>query len=80
MPYHGSSWRWSSRDPSIGLNADPISHQLRTLVLETPALTERVFLAMQKGTREMAALLAEEPRNAPAPPSAWSSRGCGDMP
>ncbi|MGW4905072.1 TetR/AcrR family transcriptional regulator [Streptomyces sp. NPDC004270] len=48
------------RDPSIGLHADPISHQLRTLVLETPALTERVFLAMQKGAREMAALLAEE--------------------
>ncbi|MFD3588848.1 TetR/AcrR family transcriptional regulator [Streptomyces sp. NPDC058683] len=49
-----------TRDPSIGLNADPISHQLRRLVLETPALTERVFLTMQKAAREMAALLAEE--------------------
>ncbi|MEU9149442.1 helix-turn-helix domain-containing protein [Streptomyces sp. NPDC048417] len=49
-----------NRDPSIGLHADPVSHQLRRLILETPALTERVFLAMQKGTREMAALLAEE--------------------
>ncbi|MEU1163633.1 helix-turn-helix domain-containing protein [Streptomyces sp. NPDC005921] len=49
-----------NRDPSIGLHADPISHQLRRLVVETPALMERAFLAMQKGAREMAALLGEE--------------------
>jgi AcrR family transcriptional regulator len=49
-----------SRDPSIGLNADPVSHQLRKLIVETPALTERVFLGMQKGARDTAALLAEE--------------------
>lgn len=49
-----------ARDPAIGLRGDPLSHQIRRLVVETPVLMERAFLAMQKGTREMAAQLAEE--------------------
>ncbi|MGW3203626.1 TetR/AcrR family transcriptional regulator [Streptomyces sp. NPDC001135] len=49
-----------SRDPAIGLNPEPISRQARELVVRTPVLMERVFLAAQKGTRELAGLLAAE--------------------
>ncbi|MFF8431550.1 MULTISPECIES: TetR/AcrR family transcriptional regulator [unclassified Streptomyces] len=49
-----------SRDPSIGLNPEPFARQVRHLVRETPVLMERAFLAAQKGTRELAALLAAE--------------------
>lgn len=49
-----------SRDPSIGLNPEPISRQVRELVRETPVLMERAFVAAQKGTRELAGLLAAE--------------------
>ncbi|MEV0639102.1 helix-turn-helix domain-containing protein [Streptomyces sp. NPDC050619] len=48
------------RDPSIGLHGEPFSRQVRRLILETPVLMERAFLASQKGTRELADLLAEE--------------------
>lgn len=49
-----------SRDPSVGLNPEPFARQVRQLVRETPVLMERAFLAAQKGTRELAALLAAE--------------------
>ncbi|WP_330458664.1 TetR/AcrR family transcriptional regulator [Streptomyces sp. NBC_00820] len=49
-----------SRDPSVGLNPDSFARQVRQLVLSTPGLMERAFLAAQKGTRELAALLAAE--------------------
>ncbi|MFK0024202.1 hypothetical protein [Streptomyces sp. NPDC090798] len=49
-----------ARDPAVGLNGDPIARQLRELVMRTPVLMERAFLAAQKGTRDLAALLAEE--------------------
>jgi AcrR family transcriptional regulator len=49
-----------ARDPAVGLNGDPIARQVRELVMRTPVLMERAFLAAQKGTRDLAALLAEE--------------------
>ena len=49
-----------SRDPSIGLNPEPLSRQVRQLVMNTPVLMERAFLTFQKGTRELADLLAAE--------------------
>jgi AcrR family transcriptional regulator len=49
-----------SRDPSVGLNSEPFARQVRGLVMETPVLMERAFLAAQKGTRDLAATLAEE--------------------
>ncbi|MCF3134271.1 TetR/AcrR family transcriptional regulator [Streptomyces olivochromogenes] len=49
-----------TRDPSIGLNPEPSTRQVRRIVLETPVLMERVFLAVQKGTRELADVLAAE--------------------
>ncbi|MFJ9816119.1 TetR/AcrR family transcriptional regulator [Streptomyces sp. NPDC101151] len=48
------------RDPSIGLNPEPFARQVRQLVVETPVLMERAVLAAQKGTRELAGLLAAE--------------------
>ncbi|MET7286893.1 helix-turn-helix domain-containing protein [Streptomyces sp. NPDC005573] len=48
------------RDPAIGLTPDPFARQVRQLVLGTPVLMERAFLAAQRGTRELAALLAAE--------------------
>ncbi|MFK0173256.1 TetR/AcrR family transcriptional regulator [Streptomyces sp. NPDC090306] len=49
-----------NRDPAVGLNAEPFARQVRRLVMETPVLMERAFLAAQKGTRSLAALLAAE--------------------
>ncbi|MGW4285822.1 TetR family transcriptional regulator [Streptomyces sp. NPDC004673] len=49
-----------NRDPAIGLDPEPFARQIRQLVLATPVLTERAFLAAQRGARELAALLAEE--------------------
>ncbi|MFC7259106.1 TetR/AcrR family transcriptional regulator [Streptomyces lutosisoli] len=49
-----------SRDPAVGLNSEPFARQVRGLVMETPVLMERAFLAAQKGTRDLAAALAEE--------------------
>ncbi|MFC8518654.1 TetR/AcrR family transcriptional regulator [Streptomyces sp. NPDC057257] len=49
-----------ARDPAVGLHPEPLSRQLRQLVLDTPALMERAILSAQKGTRDLAALLAEE--------------------
>ncbi|GHI06586.1 TetR family transcriptional regulator [Streptomyces cellostaticus] len=49
-----------SRDPSVGLNPEPLSRQVRQLVMGTPVLMERAFLTFQKGTRELADLLAAE--------------------
>ncbi|MEU8029178.1 helix-turn-helix domain-containing protein [Streptomyces sp. NPDC049099] len=49
-----------SRDPSIGLNPEPTARQVRQLVRDTPVLMERAFVSFQKGTRELAALLAAE--------------------
>ena len=54
-----------ARDPSVGLSADPFVRQVRKIVVETPALMERAFLTAQKGTRELAHLLAEETGDAP---------------
>jgi len=48
------------RDPSVGLNPEASTRQVRELVLRTPVLMERAFLAAQKGTRELADLLAAE--------------------
>lgn len=48
------------RDPSVGLANEVFVRQLRELVLGTPVLRDRVFLAAQKGTRDLAAHLAEE--------------------
>ncbi|MGW0878968.1 TetR/AcrR family transcriptional regulator [Streptomyces sp. NPDC002671] len=47
-------------DPSVGLSPEPLTRQVRQLVLQTPVLMERAFLAAQKGTRELADLIAEE--------------------
>jgi AcrR family transcriptional regulator len=47
-------------DPSVGLHSEPFAHQVRRLVIETPVLMERAFLAAQKGTRDLAAVLAQE--------------------
>lgn len=49
-----------ARDASVGLHREPFARQVYQLVLNTPVLMERAFLASQKGTRELAALLAEE--------------------
>ncbi|MEU4085986.1 TetR/AcrR family transcriptional regulator [Streptomyces aureus] len=49
-----------NRDPSVGLHSEPFAHQVRGVVMETPVLMERAFLAAQKGTRDLAAALAEE--------------------
>ncbi|MFF3873236.1 TetR/AcrR family transcriptional regulator [Streptomyces sp. NPDC001978] len=49
-----------ARDASVGLHREPFARQVRQLVLNTPVLMERAFLAAQKGTRELAAQLAEE--------------------
>jgi AcrR family transcriptional regulator len=49
-----------ARDPSVGLGNEVFVRQLRELVLATPVLRDRVFLAAQKGTRDLAAHLAEE--------------------
>ncbi|POX50040.1 TetR family transcriptional regulator [Streptomyces sp. Ru71] len=50
----------ASRDPSVGLNAEPFSRQVRRIISETPALMERAYLSARKGTRMLAELLAEE--------------------
>lgn len=49
-----------ARDPAVGLHSEPFVRQLRELVMGTPVLMERAFLAAQKGTRDLAAHLAEE--------------------
>ncbi|WP_405949093.1 TetR/AcrR family transcriptional regulator [Streptomyces prunicolor] len=49
-----------TRDPAVGLHNEPFARQLRELVMRTPVLKERAFLAAQKGTRDLAAHLAEE--------------------
>ena len=49
-----------ARDPAVGLHSEPFSSQVRQLVMQTPVLMERAFIAAQKGTRELAAQLAEE--------------------
>ncbi|MGQ4382332.1 TetR/AcrR family transcriptional regulator [Streptomyces sp. SAS_270] len=49
-----------ARDPAVGLHSEPFSRQVRQLVMETPVLMERAFIAAQKGTRDLSALLAEE--------------------
>ncbi|MBY8344442.1 TetR/AcrR family transcriptional regulator [Streptomyces spinosirectus] len=49
-----------TRDPSIGLHSEPFARQVRQLVADTPVLMERAFLSAQQGTRDLAALLAEE--------------------
>jgi hypothetical protein len=49
-----------ARDPSVGLYPEPVARQVRGLVLGTPVLMERAVLAAQKGTRELAALLARD--------------------
>jgi AcrR family transcriptional regulator len=49
-----------TRDPAIGLNAQPFARQVRQLVRDTPVLMERAVLAAQQGTRDLAGLLAEE--------------------
>ncbi|MFI6409278.1 TetR/AcrR family transcriptional regulator [Streptomyces sp. NPDC050548] len=50
----------ATRDPAVGLHSEPFARQLRELVMGTPVLKERAFLAAQRGTRDMAAHLAEE--------------------
>jgi AcrR family transcriptional regulator len=49
-----------TRDPSIGLNSQPFARQIRQLVRDTPVLMERAVLSAQQGTRDLAAVLAEE--------------------
>ncbi|MFL4949525.1 TetR/AcrR family transcriptional regulator [Streptomyces sp. MMS24-I31] len=49
-----------ARDPSVGLNSEPLSRQVRRLVADTPVLVERAFVSFQKATRGLAAILAEE--------------------
>lgn len=49
-----------ARDPAVGLANEVFVRQLRELVMGTPVLMERAFLAAQKGTRDLAAHLAEE--------------------
>lgn len=50
----------ATRDPAVGLHSEPFARRLRDLVMGTPVLKERAFLAAQRGTRDMAAHLAEE--------------------
>ncbi|WNM36218.1 helix-turn-helix domain-containing protein [Streptomyces sp. Li-HN-5-11] len=49
-----------ARDPSVGLHSEPFGLQVRRVITETPVLMERAFLAAQRGTRDLAAALAEE--------------------
>ena len=49
-----------ARDPAVGLHGEPFARQVRQLVVDTPVLMERAFLSAQQGTRDLAALLAEE--------------------
>ncbi|MFD4562027.1 hypothetical protein ACFWP5_48330 [Streptomyces sp. NPDC058469] len=39
-----------TRDPAVGPHSEPFARQLRELVMGTPVLMERAFLAAQKGT------------------------------
>lgn len=49
-----------ARDPAVGLHNEVFARQVRQLVMDTPVLMERALIAAQKGTRDLAALLAEE--------------------
>ncbi|MFD5079812.1 TetR/AcrR family transcriptional regulator [Streptomyces sp. NPDC058371] len=49
-----------SRDPSIGLSPDPFVRQVRQLVMDTPALLERAFLASRQGEQELIKALMDE--------------------
>lgn len=49
-----------SRDPSIGLHAEPFARRIRTVIMATPVLRERAYLSSEKGARELADLLTEE--------------------
>lgn len=49
-----------ARDPSAGLHSEPFVLQVRRVITETPVLMERAILAAQRGTRDLAAALAEE--------------------
>lgn len=49
-----------ARDPSVGLDAEPFSRQVRRVIGETPVLMERAYLSARKGTRRLADLLTEE--------------------
>ena len=49
-----------TREASVGLHGEPFARQVRKLILGTPVLMERAFVAVQKSTRDMAAALAEE--------------------
>ncbi|MEW1644600.1 helix-turn-helix domain-containing protein [Streptomyces sp. NPDC091219] len=49
-----------TRDPSIGLHVEPFGRRIRRLIVETPVLMERAYLASEKGARELADLLQDE--------------------
>ncbi|MFI2206923.1 TetR/AcrR family transcriptional regulator [Streptomyces sp. NPDC020192] len=49
-----------TRDPSTGLNPEPFARRIREVVMATPVLRERAYVANERGARELADVLAEE--------------------
>ncbi|MGW0771236.1 TetR/AcrR family transcriptional regulator [Streptomyces sp. NPDC002676] len=49
-----------ARDPSVGLNAEPFARRIREVILATPVLRERAYVASERGARELAVVLTEE--------------------
>ncbi|MFD4571547.1 TetR/AcrR family transcriptional regulator [Streptomyces sp. NPDC058417] len=49
-----------TRDPSVGLNAEPFARRIRAVIMKTPVLRERAYVASERGARELADLLTEE--------------------
>ena len=49
-----------TRDPSIGLNPEPFARRIRAVILATPVLRDRAYIASERGGRELADLLTEE--------------------
>ncbi|MGW0574501.1 TetR/AcrR family transcriptional regulator [Streptomyces sp. NPDC002920] len=49
-----------TRDPSVGLHAEPYARRIRQLIIDTPVLMERAYLTSEKGARALADQLTEE--------------------
>ncbi|MEU6509235.1 MULTISPECIES: TetR/AcrR family transcriptional regulator [Streptomyces] len=49
-----------ARDPSVGLNPEPFARRIREVVMATPVLRDRAYVASERGARELADVLAEE--------------------
>ncbi|WP_225832994.1 TetR/AcrR family transcriptional regulator [Streptomyces sp. NK08204] len=49
-----------SRDPSVGLHAEPFARRIRQVIMATPVLKERAYVASERGARELADVLTAE--------------------